>query len=274
MQSVTTADIWVISRATKMSNRIFFMGELSLDITVGADGKAACGMSDMLVNTALLTAPCADVAYIGEASADLTGNLIVSALTAGGIDIAAVDRITEGQSPVTLRTPDHKEDPVIYSAAPAEGFNPVWPRINPGDLLVWGSYFSLDKRVHPMLLEILRYARARKATLLYVPYFSHGQVARVTRVMPEIFDNLELADAVFATTDIMTALFDNADMDAVYCNNLNFYTSLFYAATPSAGEIVCYRGGTREVMTASCRTADMLAGVVAGMFNSNHDGIR
>ena len=257
-----------------MSNRIFFMGELSLDITVGADGKAACWMSDMLVNAALLIAARTDVAYIGEASADLTGNLIVSTLTSGGIDIAAVDRITEGQSPVTLLPRDTTEEPVIYSAAPSEGFNPVWPRINPGDLLVWGSYFSLDKRVHPMLLEILRYARARKATLLFVPYFSRGQVARVTRVMPEIFDNLELADAVFATTDIMAALFDNPDMDAVYRNNLNFYTSLFYAASPSAGEIVCYRGDSREVVKAPCRAADMLAGVVSGMFNKNNDGIR
>lgn len=248
------------------------MGELALDITVSADGKAAFGMGDLLVNTALLTSSRqGNVAYIGEASADLTGNLIVTALTAGGIDVAAVDRITEGQSPVTLQSSDSADAPVIYSAAPAEGFNPVWPRINPGDLMVWGSYFSLDKRVHPMLLEILRYARARKAKMLYVPYFSAGQVARVTRVMPEVFDNLELADAVFATTDIMSALFDNNDMDAVYRNNLNFYTSLFYAATPSRGEIVCYHGESREAMAAPCDTAEMLAGVVAGLSNSNQE---
>lgn len=244
-----------------MSNRIFYMGGLALDITVGADGSARYGIDDLLVNAALKSARDRSVAFIGEASADLTGNLIAGILDGGGIGLEAVDRITEGQSAVVFHSPSAPA--MSYSVSPAEGFNPVWPRINPGDIVVWGSYFSLDKRVHPMMTDILKYARARKAFTVYVPYFESYQVSRVTRVMPEIFDNLELADAVFATADTLAAIFGNGNIDEVYRNNLNFYTSLVYSVDEQASTVTCYEGRKSATVKKSGTTAAVLADVVA-----------
>lgn len=236
MPSAIMAAISATSRATKMSSLTFFMSELAVEFQLASDsaGSATYRISDPLTRTAMALARKMPTAFIGEASADIVGDIIAGSLTEAGVDVTSLDRVTSGQSPVIISRPN-SDAGLIYEQEPPEPFNPVWPRINEGDVIIWGSYFSLAKRVHPMMLEILRYGRARKARMVYVPYFSRERVSRTTRIMPEVFDNLELADTVIAPIEIASRLFDNTDMAQVYRNNLNFYTSHFIAVGPEGG---------------------------------------
>lgn len=96
---------------------------------------------------------------------------------------------------------------VDHSSFPAEPVNAVWPRIEEGDVVVYGSYMTLEERDHARLLEFLKYAKARKAYLVYLPYFESHQVPRITRVMPAVFDCLELADLVVGRDADVRAIF-------------------------------------------------------------------
>lgn len=116
-----------------------------------------------------------------------------------------------------------------------------------------------------MMLDLLRYAAARKVRMVYVPYFSGLQVPRVTRVMPLIFDNLELADTVIATTDIIKEIFGSEDMAGVYANNISFYASRFFAVDNGKDTLDEFTPDGKVTRKAAMSPADAVASIVISL---------
>ncbi len=245
-----------------MSKRLYFMSGLSLKVVLDPSGTASWTPDDLIANAALATAPHRETSFIGRASADVSGTLAADILVKAGIDTTGLDRYSDVPSPLTLASGDAA---TIYAVRSAEAFNPVWPRFEDGDVMVWGGYFSLDPDVHSMMLDLLKYAAARRVKMVYVPYFTELQVPRVTRVMPLIFDNLELADVVIASTDTLKAIFGSDDMEAVYRNNINFYAPLLYAYDTRQGVIGEYTAGDSMIHPAAFPPAEVIASTVTAL---------
>ncbi len=216
-----------------MNKRVFFISEPSVRISIGKGGELKWEIDDLLTNTALDFDGSCTPSFIGRVSADVTGRLIMDRLESR-VDTRGVDVYSDVPVPLTVTAESGASRPALYSIPSAEAFNPVWPRFEEGDMVVWGGYFSVDKSVHPRLIELLKYASARKTRMVYVPYFTELQVPRVTRVMPEIFDNLELAQTVVATTGVMDRLFDSPDLKSMYHDHVKFYAPGFYALDGTA----------------------------------------
>ena len=212
-----------------MSKRVYFISEPAIRINILPGGDLKWEIDDLLTNTALDYGDCA---FIGRVSADVTGRLIMERLDTR-VDTRGVEVYSDVPVPLTVAADTGTARPALYALPSGEAFNPVWPRFEEGDIVVWGGYFSLDKSVHQRLTELLKYASARKARMVYIPYFTELQVPRVTRVMPEIFDNLELAQTVVATTGIMNRLFDSPDLKSMYHDHVKFYAPRFYALEKS-----------------------------------------
>ncbi|MDE6494813.1 MAG: carbohydrate kinase family protein [Duncaniella sp.] len=211
--------------------KIIFIGELPLNLIFGHDGGVTVRPCDRIGRAAAaLAAAGHSVVMVGEAAADPVGDLIVGYLASAGVDVRSVDRFTEGRSPQRdiFEQPDGTVRLVGYGREPDVEFDTVWPRIEPDDVVVFGSYFSLNDRVRPRLLDLLEHARARKATVVYLPYFETFQVPRVTRVMPSVLDNMELADVIVTTTDDLQLIFGNRDAADNYRLHIEFYTPRFY----------------------------------------------
>ena len=211
--------------------KIIFIGELPLNLIFGRDGGVTVRPCDRIGRAAAaLAAAGHSVVMVGEAAADPVGDLIVGFLASAGVDVRSVDRFTEGRSPQRdiFEQPDGTVRLVGYGREPDVEFDTVWPRIEPDDVVVFGSYFSLNDRVRPRLLDLLEHARARKATVVYLPYFETFQVPRVTRVMPSVLDNMELADVIVTTTDDLQLIFGNRDAADNYRLHIEFYTPRFY----------------------------------------------
>lgn len=211
--------------------KIIFIGELPLNLIFGHDGGVTIRPCDRIGRAAAaLAAAGHSVVMVGEAAADPVGDLIVGYLASAGVDVRSVDRFTEGRSPQRdiFEQPDGTVRLVGYGREPDVEFDTVWPRIEPDDVVVFGSYFSLNDRVRPRLLDLLEHARARKSTVVYLPYFETFQVPRVTRVMPSVLDNMELADVIVTTTDDLQLIFGNRDAADNYRLHIEFYTPRFY----------------------------------------------
>lgn len=211
--------------------KIIFIGELPLNLIFGQDGGVTVKPCDRIGRAAAaLAAAGREVVMVGEAAADPVGDIIVNYLVSAGVDVRSVDRFTEGRSPQRdiFEQPDGPVRIVGYGREPDVEFDTVWPRIEPDDVVVFGSYFSLNDRVRPRLLDLLEHARARKATVVYLPYFETFQVPRVTRVMPSVLDNMELADVIVTTTDDLQLVFGNRDAAENYRLHIEFYTPRFY----------------------------------------------
>ena len=206
-------------------NKVIFIGELTLNVSLLPDGNASTRVGDRAVGAAMLDGRMGvETLFVGEAGADAVGDHIVSRLTDARVDTKSVDRFTEGATAVRIASTQGTPDKAVtHTSYPAEPVNPVWPRINEGDVVVFGSYMSLDPRNHDRILELLAHARARKATVVYLPYYEPGQVTRITRVMPEVFENLEAASMVLATTADLAELYPGVEPEAAFRDHVRFH---------------------------------------------------
>lgn len=209
-------------------NKAIFIGELTLDITLPERGSsiASVHIGDRAVNAAMILGKTGvDTLFMGEVAADTVGDYIVAALDDCHVDTRSIDCFNEGASPVRICGPSSSDAGVIHASYPTEPVDPLWPRIEEGDVMVYGSYMALDKRNHDRLLEIVDYASSRKAETVYLPFFDSVRVARTTRVMPEIYECLEKASMVIATSDDLARIFPGEEPDKVFKNHILFYCS-------------------------------------------------
>lgn len=201
---------------------IYCVGEIGVDFYVGDDKAVARVVpGGRIVNAAAIMArEGARVAMLGDAPADHLGHLVVDHLQKAGVDIQGIDRPTDAKTPVTIYSPDGQS--VRYTAPGDNGFDIVWPRINDGDVVIFGGFHAIDPGIHVQLLQFLSYA-AEHATMIYLPGFYGEEKTRITRVMPAIYEGLELANYVITRTVDLQAIFGTSDAEICFKNNLDFY---------------------------------------------------
>ncbi len=260
-------------------NKTIYIGELALNVSLCADGRADTGIGDWAVNAAIIDGRMeVPTIWVGEAAADTVGDHIVSCLEASNVDCTSVDRFTEGVNPIRVMKDGDRATTVDHTRFPAEPVNAVWPRIDEGDVVVYGSYMTLEERDHPRLLDLLRHAKARKAYLVYLPYFESHQVPRITRVMPSVFDNLELADLIVGRDADIRAIFEGHDIEAIFKNHLLFYCPRFLHLDPTAKKMRFFDND--ESWSLDCHptennefqwSAGALAGIVRALVEGHRD---
>ena len=82
-------------------NKVIYIGELTLNITLKPDCTASTKGGDWAVNAAMLDGRMGlPTIFVGEAGADTVGDHIVAHLEEANIDVKSIDRYTEGLSPV------------------------------------------------------------------------------------------------------------------------------------------------------------------------------
>lgn len=260
-------------------NKAIYIGELALNVSLCADGHADTGVGDWAVNAAVLDGRMElPTVWVGEAATGTVGDHILKYLQDSKVDTGSVDRFTEGVSPVRVFAAGDTSTTVNHSNYPADPLNSVWPRINEGDIVVYGSYLMIEDRSHARMIDFLKNAKARKAYLVYLPYFEAHQVPRITRVMPAIFDCLELADLVVGRDADIRAIFASGNMDAVFKDHILFYCRRFLHLDPAAKEMRFFDGN--ESWTKQCHpttntefqwSAGALAGIVRGLTEGKRD---
>lgn len=259
-------------------NKAIYIGELALNISLDADGHAETGVGDWAVNAAMLDGRMElPTIWIGEAAAGTVGDHLVRNLKESGVNTDSIDRFTEGVSPVRIFTPGNPASTVNHSNLPKEPVNAIWPRIDEGDVVVYGSYMTLEERDHARLVDLLKHAKARNACLVYLPYFEAHQVPRITRVMPSVFDCLELADIVVGRDADVRAIFTESDMVDVFKDHILFYCPRFLHLDPAAKKMRFFSG--EESWSLQCHPSDnsefqWSAGALAGIVRALAEGKR
>ncbi|MDE6079342.1 MAG: hypothetical protein K2G35_04700 [Duncaniella sp.] len=260
-------------------NKVYFLGELSLTVGLTTKGKADLRVGDRMVLAAVLDGMMGvDTKFVGEAAADVVGDFIVDYLNKNGVDTKSVDRYTEGATAVTVghsELPDAR--PIVHTSYPTEPVNPVWPKFEEGDVVVYGGYMAIDDRNHGALLDLLKYAKSRKAQLVYVPYFEPSRVPRITRVMPAEFECLEMADLIVAGVEDIAAIFPGDDVAAVFRDHILFYCRRLLVTNYQEKKLRFFDGDeswTKECHPTTNTALEWRAGVLAGTTRALVEGMR
>lgn len=207
--------------------KVIAIGELNQDITYRNNIPVSSVMGGRIMNMASSLAVSGIPVYaVSECGVDGIGDMVIKFLTGHGVDVRSVDRYTDGETPLSVIIDDDSGDvPVIsYGRYPSDRFDVVWPRIDEDDIVVFGSFYSVDPSLRERLFEMITYAAGRKAIIVYLPGFRNRMNLRITKVMTAILENLEISNIVIGHQQEMKWIFGEEDPGKLYKDRIAFYT--------------------------------------------------
>jgi len=213
--------------------KIIFIGECAAQFQFPAQSATMPLQVTVTPYGTMLNAACLcanagmPTTYVSETARDFIGDTLISHMQSCGIDTKSIDRYADGGATSAyfgLNLPDGSHRSVIHTRLPEQDFDTVWPRIDPDDIVIFGSFFSLRDRSRHQILDLLAHARTRKALVIYLPGFPEQLAPRITRVMPAILENLELADIVLTATPDLQRIFGSSDPQETFRNHIEFST--------------------------------------------------
>ncbi len=225
--------------------KVIAIGESAYDIVFGNDMPKKGYPGGRILNAAASLAKTGvPTTFVSECGNDYFGNLIVKFLADCGVATTSIDRFTEGTTRCVITCED---DMIAYGSYPPDRFSVVWPRIDENDIILIGSRYAVDEPQRERLFELVRYAKERKAIVVYLPGFYHKPEFGITKVMTAILENLEISDVVIANGDDIRHIYNSSSHSTVYSDKIKFYCPNFVYIEEGIGATVYASAGSREV---------------------------
>lgn len=189
-----------------------------------------------------------EAALITELCNDTVGEDIMEFMTQNGVSTRHIDVYSKDEysTSISLAFMDENNNAnyQFYHKLPADNrLNVVLPLINEDDIIIFGSYFSLNPLLHDSIIELLKYAKERKAIVYYDPNFRKNHKDQAIKLMPSVIDNLELADIVRGSDEDFETLYNLTDPAKVYTDKIQFYCPNFiYTRGGNGIEFFCNQG--------------------------------
>ncbi len=176
---------------------------------------------------------------ITELGCDQVGNSIIEFMKENHVGTELIDRFgsDEGKTPVSLAFLDEENNAhyTFYHQYPAERLDVVWPRIDNNDIVIFGSYFSVNPVLRSRITELIEYAKVRKAIIYYDPNFRAAHGHEAMKLMPSVLENLEYADIVRGSSEDFEVLFRQTAAEKTYRDKIKFYCPSFIYTNGSRG---------------------------------------
>lgn len=188
-----------------------------------------------------------DTALVTELGNDRVGQDIMAFMQQYNISTSYIDLYPkeEGKTPVSLAYMDENNNAeyVFYHQFPENRLNVAMPLINEGDIVLFGSYFSVNRQLRNRIIEILEFAKTRKAIIYYDPNFRPNHKHEAMKLMPSIIENLEYADIVRGSDEDFKTLYALDNPEKVYIDKIKFYCPNFiYTQGANGVEFYCKQG--------------------------------
>lgn len=176
--------------------------------------------------------------FISEVGDDRVGHLILSHLRDSGVDASAVCCFQGGKSPLALAFLNERNDAeyLFYKDYPSNRLEVDFPKIEPGDVVLYGSYFVLNPVLRSKTKAFLEYAHESGALLFYDINFRQNHVNERIKLAEAIIENLEFADIVRGSADDFRHLYEMTDAEKIYKEKIKFYCPSFIF-TSGDGEV-------------------------------------
>ena len=224
--------------------KIFGIGETILDIIFQNNQpyKAVPGGSvfNGLITLGRMGLP---VTFISELGNDRVGDIIRDFMRDSHLTTEFVDCFPNGKSPLSLAFLDEDKNAhyIFYKDYPAQRLEVPLPAIEPDDIFIFGSYYSLNPALRPRMVEFLQYARERKAIIYYDPNFRKAHAHEAILLKPTVLENLEFADIVRGSDEDFQNLFGKIDTREVYQDHVKLYCDRLLSTRGANGVDLCTR---------------------------------
>jgi len=210
--------------------KVIGIGETILDIIFQNDQPSAAVPGGSVFNGIIsLGRMNVNVCFISEIGNDKVGNIIKKFMEENNVSTQHINIFPDGKSPVSLAFLNEKNDAeyLFYKDYPKQRLDIAFPTINEDDILIFGSYYALNPVLRDKMVELLDYARDRKAIIYYDPNFRSTHKYEAMKLTPAIIENLEYADIVRGADQDFINMYNMDDVDKIYKNKVQFYCPNF-----------------------------------------------
>ncbi len=193
------------------------------------------------------------VYFISEIGNNQPGAIILDFMKENGVSTEYVNVLPVKQ-PISMAFLNEKNDAEYSFYRDAMDVHPDFkhPLIEPGDIVLFGSFFALNPAIRPQVKAFLEYAKVHGAILYYDVNFRPSHRKDLGNVLGNVDENYEYADVVRGSDQDFITLYGMDDPDKVYSEKIlprcqNFICtksvepievrSLLATAAPEAGNI-------------------------------------
>ncbi len=200
-------------------NSIVAVGETVYDIIFRDGSPVAAKPGGSMLNTAVSLGRCGlNVEMITELGDDKVGELVLDFLAENGVGTSCIRPASGFKTPVSLAFLDEAGNArySFYKNYPADRLNIDWPELKRGDVMLFGSFYSLDHSIRIKLIENVQKAKQNGALIFYDPNIRKNHLEEIRQMMHLVEDNIRLADIVRGSDEDFENLFATRNSEEVY----------------------------------------------------------
>jgi fructokinase len=220
-------------------SQVYAIGETLLDIIFHPGGKVTATAGGSMLNTAVSLGRLGiPVHLVSEYADDRTGRWVDQFLKDNGVSLQYIRRYT-GTTPLALAFLDEQKMAgyQFYPATADTISSPVNPPVVSGDILIFGSFYSLKAENRPGIMMLLQAAREKQAIIVYDPNFREPHLHELPQTMPVIMENIRFSQIIRGSDEDFRFIFGETDPEKIY-----------HLVAGSGCSILIYTMGSRGVI--------------------------
>lgn len=210
--------------------KIIGVGETVFDILFKEDQPVSAKPGGSVYNALISLGRLGmEAVFISEIGNDRIGMIIRDFLDKNNVKTDYIYSFDRGKTPLALAFLDEKQnaDYLFYKDYPHDRLDYIMPDIQADDILMIGSYFALNPVLHDKLVDLLDYAKAKKAIIYYDVNFRKSHINDVRHLMPTILDNFEYADIIKGSDEDFLNIYGETGAEQIYNDHVSFYSKNF-----------------------------------------------
>lgn len=221
---------------------IYTLGESLLDLIFESDSNIIAKAGGSMLNLSVSIGRCGiDISLISELGDDIVGDKIVNFLRENKVDETYINRYVHNKSPLALAVLDENSVPTysFYKPYPEKRVLNSPATINQDDILVFGSFYSLEKPIHEYIKKLTDKAKSSKTMIIYDPNIRMAHKIDSEQTRQYLNENLATADIIKGSDEDFSNIFGNGD-DYFFVNELRKINpeALIFITKGSEGAVV------------------------------------
>jgi fructokinase len=200
----------------KPGGRVYCIGEALLDIIFSGWQPRHAIPGGSMLNTAISLGRCGiPVSLISDLASDLPGEMITRFLNNNGVATDYIRRYDQGKTAIALAYTDENNNVTysFYKDYPVNRFPSVLPVIRQGDIVLFGSMYSLLQDSREERYQFLQEARNEGALLIYDPNFRKPHLHDLENLRRSIMENIALSHIVKGSDEDFQHIFNAQSFD-------------------------------------------------------------
>lgn len=219
--------------------RVIGIGETILDVIFRNDQPTAAVPGGSTFNAMVSLARVGiKVDFISQIGDDHVGDIIEGFMQENGMNTRYMMRRKGIKTDVSLAFLNENNDAKynFYKDYQSQQVSIEIPKIAKDDLILLGSFYSLNPLTRPTVVRLLEEAQEQGAIVYYDPNFRANHQQDLIHLMPNMIENFEAASIIRGSNEDFGYIFGLTDADKIYNEKLKYYGSPFICTTAD-GEV-------------------------------------